>query len=149
MKKIVILLTILIVITGCNKTKDKKFYLDDKYYNNGSFIEITEEELNNLQDSESSYLIYTYNSYCTFKIPCDTIFEEIMKKYNIDVYSMPHELMRKTFIHDTIKYSPTLAVINKGKIVAYLNAESDDDLSKYQDAKEFEKWLDKYIYLEK
>ncbi len=149
MKKLLVLLTILIVITGCKDSKKGKFYLDDKYYSNGSYIEITKDDLDNLQNEKASYLLYTYNSYCTFKIPCDTIFEEVMKKYNIDVLSMPHELMKQTFIHDKVKYSPTIVIINKGEIVAYLDAELDSDLSKYQDSSSFENWLDKYIYLKK
>ncbi len=43
MKKILILLTILIIITGC-KNSSKKIYLDDEYYDKGSYIEITKEK---------------------------------------------------------------------------------------------------------
>lgn len=148
MKKILILLTFLIIITGC-KNNNKKFYLDDEYYDNGSYIEITKEKLDELQNNKSSYLIFTYNSYCTFKVPCDNIFEEVMKKYNISIYSMPYELMKQTFIHDKVTYAPSIIIINKGNIVTFLDPEKDDDLNKYQDANEFEKWLGEYIYLNK
>ena len=148
MKKILILLTFLIIITGCKNT-NKKIYLDDEYYDNGSYIEITKEKLDELQNNKSSYLVFTYNSYCTFKVPCDNIFEEVMKKYNISIYSMPYELMKQTFIHDKVTYAPSIIIINKGNIVTFLDPEKDDDLNKYQDANEFEKWLGKYIYLNK
>ena len=148
MKKILILLTILIIITGC-KNSNKKIYLDDEYYDNGSYIEITKEKLDELQNNKSSYLVFTYNSYCTFKVPCDNIFEEVMKKYNISIYSMPYELIKQTFIHDKVTYAPSIIIINKGNIVTFLDPEKDDDLNKYQDANEFEKWLGKYIYLNK
>lgn len=148
MKKLLVFLTLLIVITGCNSKKQDKFYLDDEYYNNGSYVEITKDKLEELQNNKASYLVFTYNSYCTFKIPCDYIFEEIMKKYNITIYSMPYELMKETFINDKVKYAPSIIIINKGEIVTYLDSEKDEDLNKYQDTAEFEKWLDKYIYLE-
>ena len=151
MKKLLVLLTLLIVITGCNKQKstNEKFYLDDKYYTNGSYIELTKEELEQLQINKASYLVFTYNSYCTFKVPCDNIFEEVMKKYNISIYSLPHSIMKDTFLHDKVKFSPSIIIINKGNIIAYLDSEKQSDLSKYQDSKEFEKWLDEYIYLKK
>ena len=38
-----------------------------------------------------------------------------------------------------------LKPIKEGKIVTYLNTESNDDLPKYQDADEFEEWLTSYI----
>ena len=148
MKKLLVLLTILIVITGC-KSKNSKFYLDDQYYNDGSYIEITKEELEELQNKKATYLLFTYNSYCTFKVPCDNIFEEVMKKYNIDIYSMPYELMKQTFIHDTVRYAPSIVIVKKGEIITYLDSEKDSDLNKYQDSDEFEKWLDQYIYLNK
>ena len=147
MKKLLVLLIIFISLTGCSK--DNKFYLDDKLYNSGTYIEINKEELDNLQNNKSSYLLFTYNSYCTFKVPCDNIFEEVMKKYNIDVYKMPFELMKKTFIYEKVKYVPSLIIINKGKIVTYLDANKESDLEKYQNSNKFENWLDKYIYLKK
>lgn len=146
MKKLLVILTLLIVVTGCN---NKKFYLDDSLYNNGSFIEINKEELDNLQKEKKSYLVFTYNSFCTFNVPCDNIFEEVMKKYNIDMYKMPYELMKKTFIYNKVKLAPSVIIIKQGEILAYLDSEKDSDLNKYQDAIEFEKWLDKYIYLKK
>ena len=43
MKKILVLLTILIIITGC-KNSDK-FYLDDNCYKDGTYIEISKIRL--------------------------------------------------------------------------------------------------------
>ena len=77
------------------------------------------------------------------------LIEEVMKKYNISIYSMPYELMKQTFIHDKVTYAPSIIIINKGNIVTFLDPEKDDDLNKYQDANEFEKWLGEYIYLNK
>lgn len=151
MKKIIVLLTILIVITGCfnGNTEISKFYLDSEYYNNGTIKDLTKDELNNLQNNKSSYILFVYNSYCSFTIPCDLIFEEVAKKNNIDMYSLPFEIMKDTFIYDKVKYAPSIILINKGNIIAYLDPEKDSDTIKYQDTIEFEKWLSNYIYLEK
>ena len=72
-----------------------------------------------------------------------------MKKYNINIYKMPYELMKKTFIYEKVKYAPSIIIIKKGEIIGYLDAEKDSDLEKYQNADKFEEWLSKYIYLEK
>ena len=53
--------------------------------------------------------------------------------------------MKKTFIYDDVKLAPSVILIKEGKIVTYLNTESNDDLPKYKDADEFEKWLTSYI----
>ena len=56
---------------------------------------------------------------------------------------------KKTGFFNEVRYAPSILVINKGKVVAYLDAESDDDYDKYQKPEEFEKWLTSHIYTEK
>ena len=50
-------------------------------------------------------------------------------------------------IYQKVKYAPSIIIVRDGHIVDYLDANSDDDLDKYQDVNEFEKWISKYIYL--
>ena len=56
-KKIIIItivLTILIVVPAIIlNLKHEKFYINDKYYNNGEFIKITSNDLNNLIKNEN------------------------------------------------------------------------------------------------
>ena len=79
------------------------------------------------------------------EIPCDEIFKKVMNKYNISFLYLPYEEMKNTFIYDEVKLAPSVILIKEGEIVAYLDAESDEDLLKYQDTEEFEKWLTSYI----
>ena len=141
-KKIIIItivLTILIVVPAIIlNLKHEKFYINDKYYNNGEFIKITSNDLNNLINSKDSFLLYTYNDYCSLKIPCDDIFRSVMNKYKIDMYSIRYE-----------EFAPSVLIIKNGKIVTYLDANKKEDLDRYQDTSSFESWLDKYIYLSK
>ena len=146
LKKIVLSLLLIIIITGCSLNKEpKKFYLNDKYYGSSNFIATSSSEI----PKKESFVLYTYNNYCNFAIPCDTIFTTFMEKYNIDFVSIPFAEFKNTKYYKTVKYAPSIIIISKGKIVAYLDANSDEDLIKYQDVEAFETWLDKYIYFEK
>ena len=139
MKKIVLLIISIILITGC--TKIEKFYLDDKYYNEGNYIKV-----NDLNDyKKDSYVLYTYNNYCTFDKPCEEVFKGYMEKYKIDFVSIPFEKFKKTSYYPQVKYGPSIIIIKEGKIVTYLNANKDSDKDKYQDSKKFEEWINKYI----
>ena len=69
-----------------------------------------------------------------------------MKKYKIDFLSIPFEEFKNTNIYKTVKYAPSVILVEKGNVVAYLDAESDDDLNKYQDINEFEEWMNNYVY---
>ena len=71
-----------------------------------------------------------------------------MEKYKIDFVSIPFEKFKKTQLYNEVKYGPSILIIKEGKIIKYLDANKDSDLQKYQDTKEFEKWINKYIYTE-
>ena len=93
MKKILVIvlsITILCII-GFIVIKNqpaKKEYLSTKYYENktNSFQEIDEEKIKELK--EDTYLLYTFNSYCKFPIPCDSIFEQFMEENQSYLFRM-------------------------------------------------------------
>ena len=147
MKKLLLIILIIpILFTACTSS-DSKIYLSDKYYNKGVFIDITNNDLNKIKND--NYLLYIYNPFCNFKIPCEKIFKDTMDKYKIDILSMGIEEYKKTSFFDKVRYAPSIIVIKSGKIIAYLDADKDEDYDKYQNSDEFEKWLSEYIYLEK
>ena len=160
MTKKIIFIVILLVILGLGiffiiknkkteeeEVKIEKFYLSDKYYANGDFISVDYKELKEL--NKDSYVLYTYNNFCIFTIPCEDIFKEIMVKDGIDVVSITFENFKKTDFYKEVKLAPSILIIKEGKIVTYLRADSDEDFDRYQDTEAFEKWLNNYIYLEK
>ena len=143
-KKILSLIFLLTILCACTKVQDR-IYLSDEYYNLGEFIDIKSDKLEELNDG--NYVIYVYNNYCNLKIPCDTIFKKFMENNKIDFLSMQIEEYKKTKLYETVKYAPSVIVVEKEKVIAYLDANSDTDLKKYQDVNEFTNWISKYIYL--
>ena len=152
MKKILIVLLISLTLTGCiisKKQNDNKirFYLSDKYYHTGEFVKVDNKSLEKL--NKENFILFTYNPYCNLPISCEKIFEEFMKKYNIDFISIPFSDFKETSYYDNVKYAPSVMIIKEGEVIDYLDANDDKDLQKYQDEKEFEKWLDNYVYFGK
>lgn len=146
---IVIICILLLLTTGCTKKINqnddiKRLYLTDKYYNKGNFIQVSNDDLSKLDDE--TYVLFTYNNYCTLPISCENIFKEFMEKYKIDFLSITFEDYKNTKFYDVVKYAPSIIIISKGDVIAYLDANSDDDLDKYQDVDSFEQWLNNYIY---
>lgn len=142
MKK-VLLIIIIIIITGC--TNNSKFYLTDKYYNNGEMISVSPSDIN----SHESFILYTYNNFCALPIHCENIFKEVLEKNKIDALSIPFEDFKETSFYKKVKYAPSVLLIKDGKIIDYLKADSDEDYDKYQKVDVFQEWLEKYIYLNK
>ena len=152
MKKIFIIVLSILLLVGCthkmNQDDDKKrIYLSDSYYNKGEFINIESKEL--LDKVNDTYLLFTYNSYCNLPVSCEEIFKSFAKKYKIDFLTIPIDEFKNTKFYKTVKYAPSVMIIKNDEIIAYLDAESDADLNRYQNLEEFESWLDNYIYFNK
>lgn len=142
MKKFTIII-ICLFLSAC--TNSSKFSIEKEYYKESKYIDVNSEDIKKLKENKKSFIVFTYNNYCMLEIPCDEIFKKVMNKYNISFLYLPYEEMKNTFIYDEVKLAPSVILIKEGKIVAYLDAESDEDLLKYQDTEEFEKWLTSYI----
>lgn len=148
MKKIVVIVLSVFLLTGCfnNKTNQddgiERIYLTSSYYNKGEFIKV--DDLTGIDDD--TYVLFTYKNFCNLAVSCDKIFESFMKKYSIDFVSIPFDKFKSTYLYETVKYAPSIIIVKDKEVIAYLDANSDEDLDKYQDEKAFESYLNKYIY---
>lgn len=70
-----------------------------------------------------------------------------MDQYEVRFLSIPFEDFKNTNFYNKVKYAPSIIIVKKGKVISYLDANSDDDLNKYQDVDVFSEWIKKYIYL--
>lgn len=145
LKKILLFVVCMCLLTSCSG--NKKIYLSNEFYSEGNFKEINNDSIN--QYNNKTFLLFTYNNYCSLPIPCDKIFLEVAKKNNISILSMPFSEFKKTVFYDTVKYAPSIIIVDEGKVIKYLDANKDEDLEKYQDVDKFEKWLNENIYLKK
>lgn len=141
----ILFLVIGFLILTPQEEKIEKFSLDEEYYHEGVFLKKSAEEINALE--HGNYVLYTYNSFCSFSIPCDTIFSSFMKKYKIDFLSIPYDEFQQTSLFQVVKYAPSILLVHDGRVMSYLDAESNQDLEKYQDVSKFEEWVLKYILL--
>lgn len=149
-KKIFLLLLIIIVCVGCSNYKNvdsNKIFLSDMFYNKGNFIEIDSKSLEDY--SNTTYLLFTYNNFCSLPISCEKIFKSFASYYKIDFLSMPFSEFKNTYLYDTVKYAPSVLIVENNKIIAYLDANKDDDLEKYQDVNKFKDWINNYINISK
>lgn len=146
-KVFILLITLTLFLTGCQNNKTiEKMYIDTDLYNSNEYIKVDKDTIN--KKDNSTYILFTYNNFCTMEIACDKIFDQFMKKNNIAIYSIPYEEFKDTYLHNSIKFAPSVIIVKNKKIIAYLDADKDEDYIRYQDVEEFSKWISKYIYLE-
>ena len=146
---IIPLLLIGIITFVLMNNKSDKFSLENKYYGTGEFIDISNSELESIIKDKENFLLYTYNNYCSLPIPCDSIFESVMKEYGFNILQIKFSDFKETNLYKKVKLAPSVLIFKDGKLIDFLDAESDNDLKKYQDKEEFKNWLNNYIELKK
>ena len=147
-KNIFIIIGIIVLITiiiSLNFNSKSKINLSEQYYQYGTIKDITKDELLTKINNKENFILFTNNNFCTFKISYEEIFKESAQELNITILKIPFDEFKTTKLHDTIKFAPSVFIIKEGKIIEYLDPEKNDDLSKYQDKKEFTSWIKEYI----
>ena len=153
MKKIFVLIFMLFLVVGCNSSKVnsdnyEKFYLDDKYYDESFLKKISSQELIELENNKDSFAVLVHiPGACNSDVPFAPLVEDFINTYNITLYEINFKDINNTQIDDYVKYSPSLVIYDKGKLIAYMDANSNDDLQYYKSVDGIKNWFSKYVYL--
>ncbi len=120
-----------------------RYSLDDEYYATSESMSIDHEEYESLIDKKKSFVILVDKLGCIKTADISNYFEDL----NIKYYRLSWNETRKSSLHDKVKLSPSVAIVIKGEVVAWLRADSDEDEPRYNDSLAFKVWLSEYIKL--
>ncbi len=132
---------------GIKAINNKPFRLEEKYYDNMSIVNINHNRYEELVDKKESFILYLTMDGCT---SCEVFARKAIDftiKNKLTVYRIEYKEFNKTDLTDEVKYAPSMMVFKKGKLKAYLDAQSDDDLQYYSDSSSLQTWFEKYIEL--
>ena len=142
-----ILLLISITIFVLKNKPELKFYLEDKYYEKSGFVDIDDTKLNELIDSKESFALFVYQPACVTSSNFEKVLNEFLDENPIQIYKIAFSNIKDTSLSKKIKYYPSFAIFNEGKMIDYLDADSDDDLKYYETKDGFNKWFTNYVLL--
>lgn len=146
MKKFIcsFILIFTLIITGC-KNEDYPITLSNKNYKESKFVDIDSKKLNKLVKEEESFVLFIYQPLCVTSYEFNKVLTEFLNEYKLAIYKIPFSEIKGTSLEDKVKYYPSFVVYNKGEVVDYLDAESDEDTEYYKTVNAFKDWLDDYI----
>jgi thioredoxin-like negative regulator of GroEL len=145
-KKLLVLIIIVFVLVGCG---NKKFYLEDEYYEKGVITDITLDEIKELEKNEKSFMVFVYLPGCTSCAQFRTVLSEYIETHKLEFYTISINDIAGTEMRERVQFAPSLVLFNEGKIVDALDATSDDDKPALTSVDGLNKWLEEYIYLTK
>ena len=68
---------------------------------------------------------------------------------NFYYYSVGLLVYKNSDLYKQVKYAPTIIIVYKGKIIAYLDNENDDHIKLNESEEEFDKWFTSYVHVKK
>ncbi len=150
---VVVVVLLVVIIGGCGlffgikAINNKPFRLEEKYYENMSIIDIKHDRYEELVDKKENFILYLTLDGCTSCVVFGSKAVDFVVKNKITVYRIEYKEFSQTDLKDEVKYAPSMMIFKKGKLKAYLDAQSDDDLQYYSDSSSLQTWFEKYIEL--
>ena len=106
-------------------------------------MELTPDLYESLVAEGKSFVVFVDQGGCTTADRLRGFVKDYASSHGIKVYRMFFEDMKKTSLHDFVKYYPSVAVILRGKVMGYLRADSDEDSDAYNNDDAFLTWMQK------
>lgn len=106
--------------------------------------------INNKINNKESFVVYvTSSNMCTNGVFGEVTLSSNLSKVGYEKgiysYSLGFLIFKETKLYETVKYAPSVIIVYKGDIIAYTDANSDEDLKYSNNYEEFEKWFSTYV----
>lgn len=111
-------------------------------------------KINQMLDNKESFVIeLSSDDFCFSGLLGETNLSnnmlELSDENNLYYYKIGIKVFKKSRLYETVKYEPSIIIVYKGDILAYTDAESDEDLKYSTSKEEFYKWFTSYVNVKK
>lgn len=117
--------------------------IDTEYVGSTDLKIIYAEEYEDMVSEGKSFILTTYLPTCTAHMI--KFSQDISAEKNILLFYMDWSDIKKTSLKGVVEFSPSVVIISKGKPIAHLNANSNDDIKKYNDYDTFKAWIEEKV----
>ncbi len=130
---------------------EAKVILDEEYYCSEEceerLMDLTASDYEGLVGEKKSFLVFVDQGGCTTADRLRGYMEEYAKNKGFLVYKIIFSEAKNSSLHDYVKYYPSVAMIDKGNVVDFLRADSDEDAILYNNYEAFEEWMEGHLVL--
>ena len=116
--------------------------LDDNVYGEIKAIDISKDEYESMIKERRSFAVLVDSPTCVRSKKIEQMMNNMDKKYHFKYYRMMWSDVKQTSLFDYVKFLPSLAVINKGQVKAWLKADKDEDKPYFSSQKDLQQWLE-------
>ena len=120
--------------------------LDDNVYGEFEAIDISKDQYETMIKEKKSFAVLVDSPTCVRSKKIEQMMNNMDEKYHFKYYRMMWADVKQTSLFNYVKFLPSLAVINKGHVRAWLKADKDEDKPYFSSQKDLQQWLEINIY---
>lgn len=117
--------------------------IDAEYVGSTELRVIDAEEYEKMVSEGKSFILTSYLPTCTAHMI--KFSQDISEEKNVSLFYMEWSDIKKTSLKGVVEFSPSVIIISKGKPIAHLNANSNDDIEKYNNYDVFKAWIEENV----
>jgi len=121
------------------------FRLDDEYYGESEAIDIRKDEYEDLIAKKKTFVVMVDKKGCftteTMRDNMANSPEDTQFKY----YRMMWDEVKESSLHKYVKFTPSVAIVYKGEVKTWLQADRDEDSKYFESTDALKEWLQQYI----
>ncbi len=123
----------------------QKFSLSPQYYEDTGFHDIDTAGLQQLINDKTSFALLIWQPACQTSADFEQVVKDFSEQNHLSLEKINFTSARKSGLVGELKYYPSVALYREGKLVTFLDADSDEFLEYYKSVEGFSKWWEKYI----
>jgi len=106
---------------------------------------IDEDEYEKMINDGKSFVVFVDQGGCTTADRLREYAEQYSNAKKFRFFRMWFIEAKQGGLGEYVKYYPSVAVVSRGRVIAWLRADSDEDAPVYNNYEDFEEWMGKYI----
>ena len=146
---LVVASTILFVIAVSGGFSSSQVTIDTDYLCGnectGDFADLDASTYEQMAKDEKSFVVFVDQGGCTTADRLEGFVSDYAKNKGFQAFRIMFEEMKKTSMHENVKYYPSVVLISKGKVIWWLRADSDEDAPAYNNYDAFEDWIHRHL----
>lgn len=106
------------------------------------FDDLSIDEYEQMVKDKKSFVVFVDQNGCKTADNLEGFVKDYAGAHGFKVFRLMFEEMKKTSMHESVKYYPSVVLVSGGKVTYWLRGDSDEDAPMYNDYDEFKKWMD-------
>ncbi len=128
-------------------TRSYKFALSSEYYGSAEVQDININELQSLIDGQKSFGLFISQPTCQASADLEKNLDVFLEAYPLKFYEISFSTIKDDNIIPDLKFYPSFAIFHNGRVVDFLEADSDEDAAAYTSVDGFKDWFSGYVEL--